>query len=241
MLIHSSSLSTGVLWPSLYLKKKHYGAQLWEGPDEPKKKLKIRGLVAVRNDWSFLTKRLANVVLDMSIRQGRGQDAFEYLRQQMQLMRRCELPIEDFAISKELHSFDPKSKSAHSLLAKKLRDDEDEETPVLGSKVVFAIVKGPQDLSERAQLLEKVDVREVDIDYYFQRQVFRPLTEILGGVLGDLKYVERVLANDFKMQQTIFDAVGAEAPAPKRGAGPAKATKRKKGMAATKDIKAFFK
>jgi DNA polymerase delta subunit 1 len=199
----------GVLYPAAYYKKKNYAAVLWENPVTPEPKMKMRGVVAVRNDWSRLTKRIATTVLNMGIRENDPEGAFQFLRDTLTDMRKGKLPVEDFVLSKELHDLSPKTISPHVALCKRLMIEDPMNVPVLGTKVEYVIVKGPKELYQASRRPEDVTSDQLDFEYYFEKQILKPLTALLAPLVdgGEAK-LRRILTNEQNRMQTIFAAWG---------------------------------
>ncbi|KAG5191273.1 hypothetical protein JKP88DRAFT_251606 [Tribonema minus] len=192
----------GVLHPLAYYKKKRYAAMLHE-PGKPTK-MKMRGVVAVRNDWSRLTKELAGDVLRMSIQENDPTGALAHLRDTLAKMRRGEIPSEMFVIKKQLHTYEPKTKSPHTQMAIRIRKKDPSAAPILGSKVEYVFRRGPEDISDRAYSPEEVAPNQIDIGYYFERQLLKPMSELLAPMIdGGIGKLRRLLVNEQAQQPEI--------------------------------------
>lgn len=198
------------MYPACFYKKKNYAAVLYEQHDKPEAKLKMRGVCAVRNDWSLLCKNAATQVLKIGIQQNNPQGAIDYLRGIVQKMLKHELPISDFVISKQLHDLHPKTVSPHVALCQRLQRTAPMDVPSLGSKVEFVIIKGYKELSDASRRPQDVTVEDLDINYYFERQLLKPLTELVGPLCGHAgqQTLRRLLVNDRNKQGTILAAFG---------------------------------
>jgi DNA polymerase family B len=153
--------------------------------------------VAVRNDWSLLTKTTANEVLKLAIQQRDPEGALQFLRKRLTDMRAGKLDITNFIISKQLHTYEPKTKSPHTTLAQRIKAKNPSAAPVLGTKVSYVFKAGPGEISDRAFLPEDVKSTEIDMDFYFNNQILKPLTEILGPLIkGGPAKVKRLLTNE---------------------------------------------
>ncbi|KAG5183098.1 hypothetical protein JKP88DRAFT_241320 [Tribonema minus] len=203
----------GVMYPSAFYKKKRYAAKLWPGG-----KMKMKGVTAVRNDGSALVKRLCSRVLTLSIGDNDPHGAVQHVLQALRDMRGLRLPMTDFVISKELHSFEPKVISPHVALARRIRDmaarDVTVEVPVLGAKVSYVVVKGGGDVHARSRRPEDVTPEQLDLDFYFDNQLVRPLVEMMAPfIAGGAKELRRLLGNVYRKQATVYAALGVAAPA----------------------------
>lgn len=199
------------MYPAAFYKKKNYAAVLYEQYDKPEAKLKMRGVCAVRNDWSLLCKNAATEVLKIGIQQNNPQGAIDYLRDVVQKMLRHELPMSNFVISKQLHDLNPKSISPHVALCQRLMLTAPMDVSSLGSKVEYVIVKGFSDLSDASRRPQDVTVQDLDLNYYFDRQLLKPLVELVGPLInGGQETLRRLLVNDRNRQNTIFEAFGLD-------------------------------
>jgi hypothetical protein len=170
-----------------------------------------------RNDWSILTKTLANEVLRLAIKERNPEGALQHLRQQLIEMRAGRLDIKNFVISKQLHSYEPKTKSAHTTMCLRIKKKDPAAAPVLGTKVSYVLKRGSGDVSDRAFPPEEVSPSEIDLQFYFERQVLKPLTEILAPLIkgGEAK-LRRLLTNEHGGHQEIskvFTALKRTTPA----------------------------
>ena len=192
-----------VMYPSLFLRKKGYAARLWETAEAPEEKLKIRGLCAVRNDLSLLTKRLSTDVLQMVVRDGKPQEALVHVQKTLKRMRDGRLSVDNFIISKQLHTYAPKTKSAHTTLALRIKARDPASAPALGTEIEYVIRRGAEDISERAVLPEEIATGDTDFSFSFNNQVLKPITEILGVVCGGDAKLRRLLCNEHAGQAEI--------------------------------------
>jgi len=194
----------GVLYPSCYYRKKCYVAQSWETADGPQAKLKFKGICAVRNDRSKMNKRIANEVLNLSIRHGESQAAIEYLMQEVSKLRQHKLPMEDFVLSKNLKTLTPATKSPHVELVRRLAPLD---RPQLGSKVEYVIIAGGRnsELSEQSMRPQDTTVACIDTRWYFETQILKPIVELIGPVVGvgGESTLHRLLCNEFNLQKTL--------------------------------------
>lgn len=199
----------GVLWPASFYRKKCYCAQQWEEPTAPLEKLKLKGICCVRNDRSKLNKRVANEVLDISIRQGNGQAAIDYLIAQVRRLRQRKIEMKEFVLSKNLKTLTPATKSPHVELVKRLAPLD---RPVLGSKVEYVITMGGKnsELSDLSMRPEDVTVEQIDTKWYFETQILKPIVELVAPILGSNgeQQLTRLLSNEFNLQPTLAKSYG---------------------------------
>lgn len=228
----------GVLWPACYYKKKCYVAQSWEQWEQPQSKLKFKGICAVRNDRSKLNKRIANEVLNISIRQGDAQAAINYLISQVSALRQHKIPLGDFVLSKNLKTLTPASKSPHVELVRRLAPVD---RPVLGSKVEYVITAGGRnsELSDQSMRPQDTTVAAIDTKWYFETQILKPICELVGPILGEggEGTLMRLLCNEFNLQRTLAESYGIADVDVK---GQAKKKQKTEVKVQSKGIKSYF-
>ena len=99
------------------------------------------------------------------------------------------LPLKMFIMSKKLSRdpFEYKSKGPHVLLAIKLTKKDPTLAPVSGDRVEYVIHIGSKMMSDRACVPN--DIRNgkymVDLNYYFEKQLRKPMLRILQMVTTD--------------------------------------------------------
>jgi DNA polymerase family B len=200
----------GVMHPALFLRKKGYACVLWENDTTPNEKMKIRGLCAIRQDWSKLTKRVSNEVLKLAVKNGEPDAAFRYLKEQMLLMRSGKLPVEDFIISKELHSMQPKNPSPHVEVCKRMIARDPASAPPLGTKITYVMCNDVRkEISFKSRIPDEVTSSQIDYNFYFDRQIIKPISEMLGPLLpGGQAALKRMMNNShnrYKEIDTVFN------------------------------------
>lgn len=190
----------GVMWPVLFLKKKCYAAELWMNPSQPKDKMKLRGIVAVRNDYALIAKELSTKVLKLAIKENKPVEAVQHLKRTIEDMKAGSLPMEKYIIAKQLHDMNPKVVSPHVALCQRLQLTARLEVPPLGTRVQYVIVKGGGELSSRSRRPQDTTVDRIDTAWYIEG-LLKHLTEIMGYfVPGGKQGLHRIL-ND---QGTLY-------------------------------------
>jgi len=145
--------------------------------------LKIRGLEKVRRDWSELAKKTQEKVLKLVLGKKDVKGAISYVRQTIQRLRKLEVTLRDLVIyeqiTKPLEEY--KQVSPHVVAARKLLRYGVPVGP--GSVIGFVITKGTGSISQRAEPVEFVELKDVDVDYYITNQVLPAALRVLR-VLG---------------------------------------------------------
>lgn len=145
--------------------------------------LKIRGLEKVRRDWSRVAKETQEEVLRLVLGKKDIEGAIAYVRQVIQKLRNLQVSLRDLVIyeqiTKSLNEY--KQISPHVIAAKKLISYGIPVVP--GSVIGFIITKGTKSISQRAEPVEFVDIKNIDVNYYITNQVLPAALRILK-VLG---------------------------------------------------------
>lgn len=175
-----------------------YAAKSWSHDQSPDKKLKLKGISAVRNDRSKLNKRLSNAVLNMVLIDNSVSGVIEYLVNEVKRLKADTIPLSEFVISKNLKSLSPKTKSPHVEAVLRLPK---EERPFLGSKCQYVIISGPGELYEKSRIVE--EGLQIDKTWYFDTQILNPMIDLLGPVV-DVAVLKRRLQNCYRNQGTIM-------------------------------------
>lgn len=145
--------------------------------------LKIRGLEKVRRDWSEIAKQTQEQVLKLILGKKDINGAVRYVRKTVQKLKKLKVSMRDLVIyeqiTKPLDEY--KQISPHLIAAKKLVKHG---IPVIpGSIIGFVITKGKGSISQRAEPVEYVELKDVDVSYYINNQVLPAALRILK-VLG---------------------------------------------------------
>lgn len=173
----------------------------------------------------------------MAIKNRDPEGALLFLRQRLADMRAGRLDIDNFIISKELHTYEPKTRSPHVTMCQRIKARSVADAPVLGTKVQYVLRRGAEDISDRAYPPDEVEPSEIDMDFYFERQILKPLTEILAPLCGGQAKLKRLLTNEHAGQHEItslFEWSGTPRAEEEREA------KKKRPAVKSKDIHSFF-
>ena len=194
----------GVLYPSIYYKKKCYAARSFDNLIK-QPKLKMKGLCSVRNDRSGLNKRISGTVLNMMIMDNNLQGAFEFVKAEVTKLKKNQLPLSDFVISKNLKTLEPKQKSPHVTAVLRLAACE---RPILGQKVEYCIINGKGDLSQNARVVSQTNLEDIDRKWYFEKAVKEPILELMAPV-GDIATLKQDLLNIMNSQVSLATLFGS--------------------------------
>lgn len=150
---------------------------------DEKGNLTIRGLETVRKDWCFLAKQVQRRVLEYVLEKKDVNSAIKYVQKIIQELRERKVLLRDLIIYEQLTKSlsEYKAIGPHVAVARKIKERGEEIGE--GMIVMFVITKGKGSISERAEPVENVEIKDIDINYYVSNQIVPAALRILT-VLG---------------------------------------------------------
>jgi DNA polymerase I/DNA polymerase-2 len=149
---------------------------------DAKGKLTIRGLERVRGDWSQLARTTQEDVLRMVLAKKDIKGAVRAVKMAIAKLKAGKVPLRDLAIyeslSKPLSAYKvigPHTSVAHKMVKRGRPVGE-------GMIMIYIITKGKGTISERAEPIEDVSIKDVDVDYYIEKQIIPPSVRVLAAV-----------------------------------------------------------
>jgi len=135
--------------------------------------LEIKGFETQRGDWCNLAKDTQKKVLKY-ILLGDKKKAISTVKRSINKIKNEKFKLDDVLISVQLTKpiKDYKVKSAHVEVAKKMKSVKE------GMLIKYVITKGKGSISERAKL--KSSIKNIDKDYYINKQVLPSAIRVLG-------------------------------------------------------------
>ncbi|RWS01642.1 DNA polymerase delta catalytic subunit-like protein [Dinothrombium tinctorium] len=180
-----------VYFPYLLISKKRYSGLLYTKPDTFDK-IDSKGLETVRRDNCKLVQECMNNVLECLLMRKNPEEAIEYAKNVIEQLKNNSLPLEKLIISKQLSKLNYKVKQAHIELAKKIESRKRGSGPKLGDRVPYVIVKTDLPKSKEKLYMKAEDPDfvkeknlEIDVTYYVNKQLSKPLTRLLEPVVGE--------------------------------------------------------
>ncbi|MBI2578396.1 MAG: ribonuclease H-like domain-containing protein [Candidatus Aenigmarchaeota archaeon] len=153
----------------------------------------VRGFEAVRRDWCDLAKNLQHEVLRLVLK-GKEKEAASKVRGVIRKVKSRKVSLSDLAIrtmlGKELEEY--KATGPHTAVAKKL--EKEGHVVRQGMVLSYVITKRKGSVSEKAESIEKVSLKDYDVDYYVNKQILSVALRVLQ-VLG---YKESDFMNGLK-------------------------------------------
>jgi len=171
----------------LIIAKKRYAGIAVEIDDgKTKEKIVMKGIETVRKDWCGLTEKVLSKVLEFLLKEGSIESALNYVKEVVKDLEEGKVNVEDLIITKSLsrnlHEY--KGSQPHVELVKKMMKRSPEKVPMVGDRVNFVIVAGPELVSKRAEDPEYVLEKGLKIDtkYYIENQILPPIERIFEAV-----------------------------------------------------------
>ena len=198
-----------VFWPYLLLKKKKYAGVKWTQEDKYDK-IDTKGLEAVRRDNCELVRIVVENVLRKILVDRSVDEAVKYCKGVISDLLQNKIDISLLIISKSLSkkteealsdedkkgnksgtgknkSTTYQAKQAHVELAEKMRKRDPGTAPNIGDRIQYVIIKGEKGSKNYENSEDPIYVLEhdlpIDIDYYLENQLKKPLLRIFNPVL----------------------------------------------------------
>ena len=213
-----------VFAPSLFYKKKKYAGRKWvESEKEPKKpvavdKIHVAGMETTRRDFPPITGVTMEKVLDYVFKDDDPQKAVEYVKSVVKSLYENTFDIGQLVVtrtfSKEIKDY--KAKQPHIALIERMMKRDPTYQPVIGDRIPYVIIDrehikdirhkkgkvnadrkevGTCDKSEDPLYVLENDL-PIDVGFYIERQLEKPLRKIFLPVLGSEKAVREIYHGD---------------------------------------------
>jgi DNA polymerase I/DNA polymerase-2 len=157
--------------------------------------LTIRGLEKVRRDWSNVAKNTQEKVLELILGKRDVEGAVKYTQSIIKELKNGKIPLKDLTIYEQLAKplSEYKVIGPHVAAARKIKE---RGRPIgEGMIIMFVITKGKGSISERAEPIEDVNIKDIDEEYYITHQIVPAALRVLT-VLGVTE--ERLLGESLK-------------------------------------------
>jgi DNA polymerase elongation subunit (family B) len=143
--------------------------------------IKVIGFEAIRSDWSLLARKVQRKVLEIILKEGNKEKAFNYVRSIIDDIKNKKIPLNEMIIQtqlrKNVNEYD--QRGPHVAVAEKMLQKD--MVVGAGSIIKFIISEGKEKIRDRAKLPE--DCKDYDANYYINNQVI-PAVSQLFEVLG---------------------------------------------------------
>lgn len=182
-------------WPILLKGKKRYAG--WKVEPGKKTKLDVKGFECVRRDFAPIVSETQKKVFELLIKERDTPAAVAFATKRVQdlMYGRCEL--RELTLSKQLTQPPENyaSSAAHVALAKRLIATLPATVaPKVGDRIDFLIRTGREKLFERAITPDEAaeGKYEVDLQYYLEKQLRKPLFRVFDMVVPNPEDIFRV-------------------------------------------------
>ena len=178
--------------PFLLLSKKKYVGMLYE-EDVNKCKRKDMGIVLKRRDNAPCVKDSYGGVVDILMSKCDANSAVKFIKNYLDDMINEKIPMNKLIITKKLNAYykNP-NQIAHKVLADRMGERDPGNKPSVGSRLPFVYIKTKKkvklqgDKIEHPDYIKKMKLKP-DYEHYITNQIMKPLLQLFGLLLEDLK------------------------------------------------------
>lgn len=145
--------------------------------------LTVRGLEKVRRDWSNIAKDTQEKVLKLVLEKKDVNGAVKHVQNVIKKLKQRKIPLKDLTIHEQLTKSlsEYKAIGPHVAAARKIKE---RGRPIgEGMVIMFIITKGKGSISQRAEPIEDVTIKDIDEKYYITHQIIPAALRVLT-VLG---------------------------------------------------------
>lgn len=161
-------------------------------------KIKVVGFETIRRDWSYLAKEVQRKVLEIILKEGNQEKAFNYAREIIEDIKSKKVDIKLMIIQTQLKKDidNYQLEGPHVFVARKMKEQGIDVE--VGSVIRYVVTEGKGIIRDRAEIPE--NAKNYDSDYYIKNQII-PSVERILSVLGYRK--EELI--DGKKQKQLGD------------------------------------
>lgn len=197
-----------VYYPYLLINKKRYAGLYWTKP-EKWDKMDCKGIETVRRDNCPLVSHLIGTCLQKLLIDRSPKDAIKHAQKTIADLLQNRVDISQLIISKELTKTDAEyaAKQAHVELAARMAKRDAGSAPKLGDRVPYVITAAAKGTAAYLKSEDPIYVLEnsipIDVQYYLENQISKPLLRIFEPVLGESKATQLLLKGDHTRTRTV--------------------------------------
>lgn len=163
--------------------KKKYAAKMERGQSELDKYM-FKGVVSARRDGCAFMRTTYSDVLKMILDGKNQKEIYPYLRNKLLDLYLLNVPLNDLVVKRGYNGWYKLSSNPQNIFANKLKERGDDVSP--GQKLEFVFVKSV-DLHPERRILQgekmeaphKVSISDIDVDYYIEKQLKKPIDQLL--------------------------------------------------------------
>ncbi len=182
--------------------KKRYAGLLEDG------RIDIVGFEAVRGDWAEIAKEVQEKITEILLKEMSVDKAIEHVRKVITELNQGKIPLEKLIIWKTLtkNINEYKAEEPHVAAAKKLIARGFKVG--VGDKIGYVVMKGYGNISKRVEPYQFADIRNIDANYYIDRQIIPAALRILSYFGVTENQLKRVATG----QKSLFDFFTVKKP-----------------------------
>lgn len=181
-----------VYFPYLLINKKRYAGLYWTQPDKFDK-MDTKGIETVRRDNCRMVQNVITRVLEFILEERDVPKAERFVKQTIADLLQNRIDLSQLVITKAYSKHEYDGKQAHVELAKRMKKRDAGSAPTLGDRVAYVIInssstKNYEKSEDPLYVLE--NSLPIDMKYYLENQLSKPLMRIFEPILGDKKAKE---------------------------------------------------
>ncbi|KAK6460337.1 DNA polymerase delta catalytic subunit [Scheffersomyces coipomensis] len=181
-----------VYFPYLLINKKRYAGLYWTRPDKFDK-MDTKGIETVRRDNCRLVQNVITKVLEFILEDRDVEKACRFVKQTIADLLQNRIDLSQLVITKAYAKHEYAGKQAHVELAERMRKRDAGSAPALGDRVAYVIINSGSDKAyEKSEdpLYVLENSLPIDVKYYLDNQLTKPLERIFVPILGESKTKE---------------------------------------------------
>lgn len=181
-----------VYFPYLLINKKRYAGLYWTQPDKFDK-MDTKGIETVRRDNCRLVQNVITKVLEYMLEERDVPKAEKFVKQTIADLLQNRVDLSQLVITKAYAKNEYDGKQAHVELAKRMKKRDPGSAPTLGDRVAYVIInssstKNYEKSEDPLYVLE--NSLPIDVKYYLENQLSKPLMRIFEPILGEKRAKE---------------------------------------------------
>lgn len=181
-----------VYFPYLLINKKRYAGLYWTSPDKFDK-MDTKGIETVRRDNCRLVQNVITKVLEFILEERNVEKAERYVKQTIADLLQNRVDLSQLVITKAYSKQEYDGKQVHIELAKRMKKRDPGSAPVLGDRIPYVIINSSSTKNyEKSEdpLFALENSLPVDVKYYLENQLSKPLLRIFDPILGEKRAKE---------------------------------------------------
>jgi DNA polymerase elongation subunit (family B) len=204
------------IFPFIIVTKKRYHGHYFTEYGNPSFYPNTMGLVTKRRDNAPIVKHIYGGMMKRIMEHHSVDEAWEFVRESCDRLRRREFPLEQFIITKSLRgSYKNPDQIAHHVLAERIGQRDPGNKPQANDRIAYAYIQLPPDEANREDLLQGdrietpawIRQHNLPLDYYhyLTKQIRKPVEQIIAMGRPEAKTLFDEITHEFSLQQQGID------------------------------------